>query len=243
MDLQVRRVAGQHAGGRLRQTAAPAALRPPGSPRVAGQACSPARAQQGSRCGSLPRNRTRQAMDRAHRIGQKKEVQVFRFCIENSIEEKASGRGRHARAHLRSSCSSAPQGPTPDAPGQPSRATPLAPLRLGALAPRHVPTCPSPPRPTCAVQVIEKAYKKLRLDALVIQQGRLTENQATKVRAAPGAAAAVHAQDGTSPRGPRRASRHRDPASPPSRLRGSKAGLARVAPPLSSCRPPLPIPR
>lgn len=27
-------------------------------------------------------------MDRAHRIGQKKEVQVFRFCIESSIEEK-----------------------------------------------------------------------------------------------------------------------------------------------------------
>lgn len=51
-------------------------------------------------------------MDRAHRIGQKKEVQVFRFCVENSIEEK----------------------------------------------------------------VIEKAYKKLRLDALVIQQGRLTES-------------------------------------------------------------------
>jgi len=53
-----------------------------------------------------------QAMDRAHRIGQKKEVQVFRLCTENSIEEK----------------------------------------------------------------VIEKAYKKLRLDALVIQQGRLVEN-------------------------------------------------------------------
>jgi SWI/SNF-related matrix-associated actin-dependent regulator of chromatin subfamily A member 5 len=51
-------------------------------------------------------------MDRAHRIGQKKEVQVFRLCTENSIEEK----------------------------------------------------------------VIEKAYKKLRLDALVIQQGRLVEN-------------------------------------------------------------------
>jgi SNF2 family DNA or RNA helicase len=32
-----------------------------------------------------------QAMDRAHRIGQKKEVQVFRFCIENSIEEKVRG--------------------------------------------------------------------------------------------------------------------------------------------------------
>mmetsp|Transcript_40687 Transcript_40687/g.90456 ORF Transcript_40687/g.90456 Transcript_40687/m.90456 type:complete len:1088 (-) Transcript_40687:511-3774(-) len=58
-----------------------------------------------------------QAMDRAHRIGQKKEVQVFRFCTENSIEEK----------------------------------------------------------------VIEKAYKKLRLDALVIQQGRLTENSSSKV--------------------------------------------------------------
>jgi len=56
-----------------------------------------------------------QAMDRAHRIGQKKEVQVFRFCVESSIEEK----------------------------------------------------------------VIEKAYKKLRLDALVIQQGRLTDNAKT----------------------------------------------------------------
>lgn len=44
-------------------------------------------------------------------------IQVFRFCVENSIEEK----------------------------------------------------------------VIEKAYKKLRLDALVIQQGRLTENTKTKV--------------------------------------------------------------
>jgi SWI/SNF-related matrix-associated actin-dependent regulator of chromatin subfamily A member 5 len=31
-------------------------------------------------------------------------------------------------------------------------------------------------------KVIEKAYKKLRLDALVIQQGRLTDNAATKVR-------------------------------------------------------------
>ena len=54
-----------------------------------------------------------QAMDRAHRIGQKKEVQVFRFCTDGSVEEK----------------------------------------------------------------VIEKAYKKLALDALVIQQGRLQENK------------------------------------------------------------------
>jgi hypothetical protein len=50
-------------------------------------------------------------MDRAHRIGQKKEVTVFRFMTEDSIE----------------------------------------------------------------VKVIEKAYKKLALDALVIQQGRLTD--------------------------------------------------------------------
>ena len=56
-----------------------------------------------------------QAMDRAHRIGQTKEVQVFRFCAEGTVEEK----------------------------------------------------------------VIEKAYKKLRLDALVIQQGRLTQNKSS----------------------------------------------------------------
>ncbi|KAG6480740.1 hypothetical protein ZIOFF_057325 [Zingiber officinale] len=54
-----------------------------------------------------------QAQDRAHRIGQKKEVQVFRFCTEFAIEEK----------------------------------------------------------------VIERAYKKLALDALVIQQGRLAEQK------------------------------------------------------------------
>ena len=40
--------------------------------------------------------------------------------------------------------------------------------------------CAPPPPPTH--QVIEKAYKKLRLDALVIQQGRLTENTQAKVR-------------------------------------------------------------
>ncbi|XP_058203244.1 ISWI chromatin-remodeling complex ATPase CHR11 isoform X4 [Rhododendron vialii] len=54
-----------------------------------------------------------QAQDRAHRIGQTKEVQVFRFCTEYTIEEK----------------------------------------------------------------VIERAYKKLALDALVIQQGRLAEQK------------------------------------------------------------------
>ena len=55
-----------------------------------------------------------QAMDRAHRIGQTKEVQVFRFMTEDSVE----------------------------------------------------------------VKVIEKAYKKLALDALVIQQGRLQDSKA-----------------------------------------------------------------
>ena len=56
-----------------------------------------------------------QAMDRAHRIGQTREVQVFRFMTEDSVE----------------------------------------------------------------VKVIEKAYKKLALDALVIQQGRLQDAKAS----------------------------------------------------------------
>jgi SWI/SNF-related matrix-associated actin-dependent regulator of chromatin subfamily A member 5 len=52
-----------------------------------------------------------QAMDRAHRIGQTKEVTVFRFCVDHSIEEK----------------------------------------------------------------VLEMAFRKLRLDALVMQQGHLAD--------------------------------------------------------------------
>lgn len=52
-----------------------------------------------------------QAMDRAHRIGQKKQVRVYRFVTEDTVEER----------------------------------------------------------------ILEKAEKKLRLDALVIQQGRLME--------------------------------------------------------------------
>jgi SWI/SNF-related matrix-associated actin-dependent regulator of chromatin subfamily A member 5 len=36
-----------------------------------------------------------QAMDRAHRIGQKKPVQVFRFCTEHAVEEKVCHRTRH----------------------------------------------------------------------------------------------------------------------------------------------------
>ncbi|KAI6213624.1 Isw-1 [Aphelenchoides besseyi] len=56
-----------------------------------------------------------QAMDRAHRIGQKKQVRVFRFISENTVEER----------------------------------------------------------------IIEKAETKLRLDSVVIQQGRLAEAQKT----------------------------------------------------------------
>ncbi|CAD5232023.1 unnamed protein product [Bursaphelenchus xylophilus] len=56
-----------------------------------------------------------QAMDRAHRIGQKKQVRVFRFVTENTCEER----------------------------------------------------------------IIERAERKLRLDSVVIQQGRLTEAQKT----------------------------------------------------------------
>ncbi|XP_052277512.1 LOW QUALITY PROTEIN: SWI/SNF-related matrix-associated actin-dependent regulator of chromatin subfamily A member 5-like [Dreissena polymorpha] len=58
-----------------------------------------------------------QAMDRAHRIGQKKQVRVFRFITENTIEER----------------------------------------------------------------IVEKAEMKLRLDNIVIQQGRLVDSQANKL--------------------------------------------------------------
>lgn len=54
-----------------------------------------------------------QAMDRAHRIGQKKQVRVFRFITENTVEEK----------------------------------------------------------------IVERAEVKLRLDKLVIQQGRLADSK------------------------------------------------------------------
>ena len=47
---------------------------------------------------------------------------------------------------------------------------------MGQALPCH-PTHPTPPTSLLSsCQVIEKAYKKLRLDALVIQQGRLVEN-------------------------------------------------------------------
>uniref|UniRef100_A0A1I8PAI2 Chromatin-remodeling complex ATPase chain Iswi n=1 Tax=Stomoxys calcitrans TaxID=35570 RepID=A0A1I8PAI2_STOCA len=58
-----------------------------------------------------------QAMDRAHRIGQKKQVRVFRFITENTVEEK----------------------------------------------------------------IVERAEIKLRLDKMVIQQGRLTNNAGTQL--------------------------------------------------------------
>lgn len=45
-------------------------------------------------------------------------------------------------------------------------------------------------------QVIEKAYKKLRLDALVIQQGRLTENQGAKVGGRAGVDTAIWPREG-----------------------------------------------
>lgn len=58
-----------------------------------------------------------QAMDRAHRIGQKKQVRVFRFITENTVEEK----------------------------------------------------------------IVERAEIKLRLDKMVIQQGRLVDNRTTQM--------------------------------------------------------------
>lgn len=58
-----------------------------------------------------------QAMDRAHRIGQKKQVRVFRFITENTVEEK----------------------------------------------------------------IVERAEIKLRLDKLVIQQGKLVDNKTAQL--------------------------------------------------------------
>jgi hypothetical protein len=116
-----------------------------------------------------------QAMDRAHRIGQKKPVQVFRFCTEHAVEEKV-----HCTYHLAATrtalsfalCFVGDEG------------------NLCCLCSLLCCTCDrvfmlphcrfcipaTELEPLCTVQVIEKAYKKLRLDALVIQQGRLTQN-------------------------------------------------------------------
>ena len=79
-----------------------------------------------------------QAMDRAHRIGQKKPVQVFRFVTEGSVEEKVrSGRDpNHRMSEL---------------------------LVVNAAPPSRSP------------QITECADRKLFLDAAVIQQGRLAE--------------------------------------------------------------------
>ena len=58
-------------------------------------------------------------MDRAHRIGQKKQVYVFRFVTENAVEEKVLERAaqklqldrlviQQGRAAMPSKCASAP---------------------------------------------------------------------------------------------------------------------------------------
>ncbi len=107
-------------------------------------------------------------MDRAHRIGQKKEVQVFRFCVDNSIEEKVGPPfsipcASRTPLNLPSGLPRAVQRQCKRPPSGNTLGTALS-LRLTRRASRR------------AAQVIEKAYKKLRLDALVIQQGRLTDN-------------------------------------------------------------------
>lgn len=82
-----------------------------------------------------------QAQDRAHRIGQKKEVQVFRFCTEVWI------------------------------PPPPQCAILETMLLMWSLMWFHL------EQYTIEEKVIERAYKKLALDALVIQQGRLAEQK------------------------------------------------------------------
>ncbi|CAI5526384.1 unnamed protein product [Closterium sp. Naga37s-1] len=86
-----------------------------------------------------------QAMDRAHRIGQKKEVQVFRFCTEHTIEEKVIERA-YKKLALDALI-----------------------IQQGRLAEQR--------------GLIERAYKKLALDALIIQQGRLAEQRGVRERA------------------------------------------------------------
>jgi SWI/SNF-related matrix-associated actin-dependent regulator of chromatin subfamily A member 5 len=80
-----------------------------------------------------------QAQDRAHRIGQKKEVQVFRFCTE--VLNLCLKIGRVAAFFY---------------------------LYLTEITSLQY---------TIEEKVIERAYKKLALDALVIQQGRLAEQK------------------------------------------------------------------
>ena len=85
-----------------------------------------------------------QAQDRAHRIGQKKEVQVFRFCTEV------------CDFSLILYCSINYS------------------VRLYVLASHCFMVML---QYTIEEKVIERAYKKLALDALVIQQGRLAEQK------------------------------------------------------------------
>jgi hypothetical protein len=81
-----------------------------------------------------------QAQDRAHRIGQKKEVQVFRFCTEVC----------NFKLHL------------------------VIHFILTESVSHHIGVMV---QYTIEEKVIERAYKKLALDALVIQQGRLAEQK------------------------------------------------------------------
>eukprot|EP00967_Tisochrysis_lutea_P059684 scaffold76063_cov21-Tisochrysis_lutea.AAC.1 len=147
-----------------------------------------------------------QAMDRAHRIGQKKEVQVgvSNFCsfLERMSVDCCSkwvvfvgvNRLPHTKEVVARGCQ---QCDAEQRSGLLScRFTLLMPLKLllGVRArtrththTTHVCACGLQVFRLCIEnsieeKVIEKAYKKLRLDALVIQQGRLTDNSQNKVR-------------------------------------------------------------
>lgn len=84
-----------------------------------------------------------QAQDRAHRIGQKKEVQVFRFCTEVQLYFL-----KFIEKHA---------------------------LIMISMKGNNIPL--KKMQYTIEEKVIERAYKKLALDALVIQQGRLAEQK------------------------------------------------------------------
>lgn len=86
-----------------------------------------------------------QAQDRAHRIGQKKEVQVFRFCTEVCNFKLYFS----VKLFIHYVC-----------------VTVLVSHCIMVMV-----------QYTIEEKVIERAYKKLALDALVIQQGRLAEQK------------------------------------------------------------------